>query len=71
VSESERIRGSVKWFNKEKGFGFISVGGKDIFVHVNNLPDGVESMSDGQLVSFQTEETKKGTRAIHVQLEVK
>lgn len=60
------MKGTVKFFNASKGFGFIepAEGGKDIFVHVNNL-EGVE-LNEGDKVSFSTEETPRGKTAIKV-----
>ena len=58
--------GTVKFFNDGKGFGFITPddGGKDVFVHVNGLNGG--SISEGDKVSFDTEEGKKGLNAVNV-----
>ena len=55
--------GTVKWFNDEKGFGFItpSDGSKDLFVHYSNIAaDGFKSLSEGQNVSYQAGEGRKG-----------
>ena len=67
---SERFSGTVKWFNTVKGYGFIQRAGvdKDVFVHVNNLPESCKEvgLSEGQSVTFQTETSPKGLRAIHI-----
>jgi len=60
------IDGTVKFFNDEKGYGFITPddGGKDVFVHANGL-DGIR-INEGDKVSFETEEGKKGLNAVNV-----
>ena len=59
--------GKVKWFNGQKGYGFIEQeGGKDVFVHVNSLAPGVGSLSENQAVEFEVTEGRKGPQAIHV-----
>lgn len=65
----DRVKGSVKWFNAKKGYGFATSDGKDIFVHVNNLPEGVETLREGQALSFVVETTRKGIRATSIVLE--
>ena len=62
------MRGKVKWFNSEKGFGFIDRGeGKDIFVHYSAIKqDGYKTLTEGQLVEFDLIETPKGLQAINV-----
>ena len=59
--------GTVKWFNDQKGFGFIcGEDGKDYFVHYKNiLMNGRKTLEENQRDSFDTEDTDKGTRAIN------
>ncbi len=61
-------QGTVKWFNEQKGFGFISSeDGKDYFVHHSSIVgDGFKSLPEGAEVQFETEETEKGMRAVQV-----
>lgn len=63
--------GKVKWFDAEKGFGFIKPedGEKDVFVHRNNVEnlDHDQGLEDGEEVEFDVEETPKGLSAINVQ----
>lgn len=61
-------RGTVKWFNESKGFGFIaSEDGGDIFVHHTSINGtGFKSLAEGQTVTFDIEESPKGPRAINV-----
>jgi CspA family cold shock protein len=61
-------QGTVKWFNAEKGYGFIvpAAGEKDLFVHVTGLVQGIRSLSDGQTVEFQVREGRKGPEAVEV-----
>ncbi len=68
---SALVNGTVKWFNSEKGFGFIQQedGGKDLFVHfrqVNNPNGGRVELADGQAVSFEIGEGQKGPEAKNV-----
>jgi CspA family cold shock protein len=59
--------GKVKWFNGQKGYGFIEhEGGKDVFVHVNSLAPGVSSLSEDQTVEFEIEQGQKGPQAVNV-----
>ena len=60
--------GTVKWFNNEKGFGFISVEGEnDMFVHFSALQgDGYKSLEEGQKVEFEVVDGEKGPQAANV-----
>jgi len=61
-------RGTVKWFNESKGFGFISRDdGDDVFVHHTSITgSGFKTLSEGQAVTFDVEKTAKGLRAVNV-----
>jgi cold shock protein len=60
--------GKVKWFNNEKGFGFIEVeGGDDVFVHFSAIQgDGYKQLEEGQEVSFEIVEGNRGPQAANV-----
>ncbi|MGD6777458.1 cold-shock protein CspD [Sutcliffiella horikoshii] len=60
--------GKVKWFNNEKGFGFIEVeGGDDVFVHFSAITgDGFKSLEEGEEVSFEIVEGNRGPQAANV-----
>ena len=62
------VEGKVKWFNAEKGFGFIEVEGKeDVFVHFSAIQgDGYKSLDEGQKVSFEIVEGQRGKQAANV-----
>lgn len=62
------MRGIVKWFNNEKGYGFIEYTDKeDIFVHYSAIKqDGYKTLAEGQLVEFKLLETGKGLQALDV-----
>ncbi|GAM56498.1 cold shock protein cspA [Vibrio ishigakensis] len=66
---SNKTTGTVKWFNEEKGFGFLTQdnGGKDVFVHFRAIAsDGFRTLAEGQKVSFIVEEGQKGLQAAEV-----
>jgi CspA family cold shock protein len=62
--------GTVKWFNSEKGYGFIAVdGGDDVFVHFSAIDmDGYKTLNDGQRVEFEITQGQKGPQAEKVRL---
>lgn len=62
-------QGTVKWFNAEKGFGFIErENGDDVFVHFSAIQgDGFKSLDEGQAVTFDVEEGQRGPQAANVQ----
>ncbi|MHC5252461.1 cold-shock protein [Listeria kieliensis] len=61
-------QGTVKWFNAEKGFGFIErEGGDDVFVHFTAIQgDGFKTLEEGQTVTFDIEEGSRGPQAANV-----
>jgi len=62
-------RGTVKWFNEKKGFGFIQQdGGPDVFVHFSAIKgDGFKTLAEGQAVEFDVIQDEKGAKAQNVQ----
>jgi len=62
------VRGNVKWFNNDKGYGFIEYkDNEDIFVHYSAIKqEGYKTLTEGQLVEFELIETEKGLQAINV-----
>ncbi|MGT2935568.1 cold-shock protein [Streptococcus castoreus] len=61
-------QGTVKWFNAEKGFGFISTeNGQDVFAHFSAIQsDGFKSLEEGQKVAFDVEEGQRGPQAVNI-----
>ncbi|WP_045859585.1 cold-shock protein [Teredinibacter purpureus] len=67
---SEKINGTVKWFNESKGYGFISRdSGADLFVHFSNITgSGFKTLKEGQPVTFTEGSGQKGPQAEEVEL---
>lgn len=68
---SQKQKGSVKWFNESKGFGFITPvnGSKDVFVHFSAIEiSGFKTLGEGQMVEFSIENGAKGPSAANVSL---
>jgi CspA family cold shock protein len=65
---SERETGTVKWFSKHKGYGFIErEGGDDVFVHFSSIDgDGFRNLEEGERVEFGVEDGQKGPAAVNV-----
>lgn len=62
---AQRVQGTVKWFNGEKGYGFITqANGPDLFVHYSEIKgNGFRSLNEGERVEFEITEGKKGKQA--------
>ncbi|HET9947786.1 MAG TPA: cold shock domain-containing protein [Longimicrobiales bacterium] len=62
------MRGTVKWFNDSKGYGFIQQpGGDDVFVHFSAIQaEGFRTLSEGDEVEFEVRESEKGRQAVNV-----
>ena len=67
---SERVIGTVKWFNGDKGYGFLArEGGPDVFVHYSAIQaEGFRNLTEGQKVEFTFEKGPKGLQAADVRL---
>ena len=65
---SETVKGTVKWFNESRGFGFLAQpDGEDIFVHYTAIQgNGFRTLKEGQEVEFNIEQTAKGLQASNV-----
>ncbi len=61
-------QGTVKWFNAEKGFGFISIeNGQDVFAHFSAIQtNGFKTLEEGQKVAFDVEEGQRGPQAVNI-----
>ncbi|HWI28093.1 MAG TPA: cold-shock protein [Stellaceae bacterium] len=71
LSNAVDMSGTVKWFNTDKGFGFIAPegGGKDVFIHISVLGrSGITGLAEGQQVSMRVVETPKGREAVSISL---
>jgi cold shock protein len=67
----EMARGTVKWFNPTKGYGFIQAqgGGKDVFVHISAVERaGLTTLNEGQQVEYEIEENRGKTSAVHLKV---
>ena len=64
---SDKVRGTVKWFNESKGFGFIESNGKDYFVHFSAIQgSGFKTLAEGAAVTFKPGQGQKGPQAENV-----
>jgi CspA family cold shock protein len=62
------VKGTVKWFNNQKGYGFITTeANKDVFVHHSAIQgDGYKTLNEGQQVEFEVQQGPKGEQAVNV-----
>jgi CspA family cold shock protein len=66
---AQRLKGTVKWFNDQKGFGFIKpdAGGKDVFVHHTAIQmEGFRTLAENEKVAYEVEQGPKGPQACNV-----
>lgn len=66
---ADRLTGTVKWFNGEKGYGFATPddGGKDVFIHYSAIQaEGYRTLDEGDRIEFAIEEGDKGPKAVNV-----
>jgi cold shock protein len=69
--EIEMARGTVKWFNPTKGYGFIQPqgGGKDVFVHISSVERaGLSTLNEGQQIEYEIEENRGKTSAVNLKV---
>lgn len=65
--ENEKLCGKVKWFNNERGYGFITSGDKDYFAHFSEIKtDGFKSLTEGHSVNFIPSKSLKGASATQI-----
>jgi CspA family cold shock protein len=63
-------QGTVKWFNAQKGFGFIAMEDRDVFVHISAVQAaGIDTLNEGDAVMFDLETTAKGPAAINISVQ--
>ena len=70
MAERARLQGTVRWFSRVKGYGFIQPDGqeKDVFVHFSAIKgEGYRNLNEGQRVVFSVEDTEKGPQAVEVE----
>jgi CspA family cold shock protein len=70
MAEQQRLQGTVRWFSRVKGYGFIQPDGqdKDVFVHFSAIRgEGYRNLNEGQRVEFVIEDTPKGPQAVEVE----
>ena len=70
MAERARLQGTVRWFSRVKGYGFIQPDGqeKDVFVHFSSIKgEGYRNLNEGQRVLFSVEDTDKGPQAVEVE----
>ncbi len=68
MSNSNTVKGTVKWFNETKGFGFIQQeSGPDVFAHFSEIASsGFKTLAEGQLVEFSVAQGQKGPNAVNI-----
>jgi len=69
MAEQQRLQGTVRWFSRVKGYGFIKPDNqeKDVFVHFSAIVgEGYRNLNEGQRVEFSVEDTPKGPQAVQV-----
>ena len=69
AAETQRITGTIKWYNRKKGFGFATPdsGGEDVFVHHSAISmEGFRTLAEGERVSFEIEDGERGPAAKNV-----
>jgi len=68
--KTKMTQGTVKWFNAQKGFGFIATEDKDVFVHISAVQAaGMDTLNEGDAVMFDLESTAKGPAAVNLSVQ--